>query len=208
VEIGAGTGIECNSANLILSHGWHALLVDQNADNVNVATQFYSTHADTMIAPPKTAHAWVDRDYVNDLIAGNGFSGPVDLLFIDVDGNDYWIWEAITVVQPRVVVVECQPMWGAERAVTVPYDPRFAISSQHPAYHGASLPAFAKLGRRLGYRLVGANRFGFNAFFVQNGIGEDVLPEVDAAQCVVQPYLAAAREARLEKVRHLIWIEV
>lgn len=208
VEICAGTGVECNSANLIVNHGWHALLVDGESRNTEIARRFYSTNPDTLIVPPSIRHAWVDRDNVDDLISSSGFSGSIDLLSIDVDGNDYWIWEAITVVIPRVVVIECQPMWGGDLSVTVPYDPAFTMSAERPGYHGASLPALVKLGGRLGYRLVGSNRFGFNAFFIRHDLAVEMLPEVTAESCIDQPYLAEPRRKRLEKVRHFPWVDV
>jgi hypothetical protein len=83
-------------------------------------------------------------------------------------------------VRPPVVVLEYNGLWKAEHAVTVPYDPTFTLDkSRSPYYCGASLAAFAKLGRSLGYRFVGTLRTQINAFFVRNDLGVQVLPEVD-----------------------------
>ena len=65
---------------------------------------------------------WVTRDNINELIASHGFGGEVDLFSLDLDGVDYWIWEAMTACSPRVVILEYNSMFGADRAVTVPYD--------------------------------------------------------------------------------------
>ena len=77
-----------------------------------------------------------------------GFEGEIDLLSLDIDGIDYWIWEALEVIRPRVVVAEIQCIWGADRAVTVPYDPQFRAEyvQGFGIYSGASLKAFIKLG--------------------------------------------------------------
>lgn len=172
-------GIECNSANLIINHGWHGLLVDGNEDLIEAGIKFYQKHPSTRTYPPVSVHSWITRGNVNDLLVKNGFQGEIDLLSIDMDGVDYWIWEAINCVDHRVVVVEYQDIIGAERACTVPYSDSFNAHG-HPTTQGmpnfaaASLPAFVKLARSRGYRSVGCNRYGFNAFFVKNGRREKV----------------------------------
>ncbi len=99
---------------------------------------------------------------------------------------------------------------GADRAVTVPYSPHFKTEyvDGFGVYSGASLPAFVKLGRRKGYRLVGVQRLGFNAIFLEDGIGEDVLPEVDVHSCIDFPFVKWAQNDLLRRVKHLPWVEV
>ena len=48
-----------------------------------------------------------------------------------------------------------------------------------------------KLGRKKGYRLVGVQRLGFNAVFVADGVGEELLPEVSAESCADRPFVAS-----------------
>ena len=97
-----------------------------------------------------------------------GFADTWDLLSIDIDGNDYWVWNAID-GQPRLVVIEYNSSFGPDRAVTIPYDPSFDRFQHHPfgIYHGASIAALAKLGAAKGYALVGGDSNGVNAFFVR-----------------------------------------
>ncbi len=186
VEICAGDGVECNTANLIVNHGFRALLLDGDANHVAHGEAFYAQCRDTCYDPPVFLHRWVTRANVNAMVGEQGFDGPIDLLSLDLDGVDYWIWQALDCVEPRVVVLEYQPVWGPEHAVTVPYRDDFALDfSRQPFYCGASLAAFVKLGRAKGYRLVGCNRQQFNAFFLRAGVGEDVFPEVPAARCLV-----------------------
>lgn len=210
VEICAGDGIQCNSANLILNHGWTGLLVDGNEENVRKGKKFYSSHPDTFSFPPQFAHAWIDRKSVNDLIANHGINGEIDLLSIDLDGVDYWIWEAIEVIQPRVVAAEIQCIWGAEHSLTVPYRPDFNSPLIHGfgVYSGASLPAFVKLARKKGYRLVGTQALGFNAFFVRGDIAEEILPEASAESCLDRPFVTWAKRELLPLVRDKEWVEV
>jgi hypothetical protein len=65
-------------------------------------------------------------------------------------------------------------------------------------YAGASLPAFVKLARRKGYRLIGCNGIGHNAFFLREDVGRDYFPERDAEDCrssAADDYVALARPA-------------
>jgi hypothetical protein len=184
VEISAGDGIECNSANLIINHGWYGLLFDGDEQNICRGKEFYAKCQDTFAAPPTQVTSWVTAENVNSLIADNGFTGDVDLLSLDIDGMDYWIWRAIDRISPRVIILEFNAVWGPDRAVSIPYQANYRIDySQRPYYAGASLPAFVKLGREKGYRLVGIQRLGFNALFVRSGLGEDLLPEISSRQC-------------------------
>lgn len=213
VEVCVEDGSECNTANLILNHAWHALLVDGDRENVERGKQFFAKSRYTYVYPPKFAHAWITRDSINETIANNGFSGEVDLFSLDLDGVDYWIWEALTVISPRVVVVEYCDIVGPERACTVPYSDAFSCRSYPmtqgmPNFAGASLAAFVKLGKRKGYRLVGVNRYGFNAFFVRNDVAAALIPEVDAASCFTHPKVVGGMRERFPTVKDLPWIDV
>jgi hypothetical protein len=123
---------------------------------------------------------------------------------------DYWIWDAIDVVKPRVVVAEIQCIWGVEKSVTVPYkdDFRTQFVDGFGIYSGASLPAFAKLARQKGYRLVGVQNLGFNAFFIKEDICKDLLPEVSAEECLDRPFVYQAKKKYLPLVRDKKWVEV
>src|SRR5262249_50368106 len=154
-------------------------------------TDFYSRNRDTSWLPPSLVNAWIMTENVNGLIRGNGFEGEIDLLSLDMDGVDYWIWKAIDCIRPRVVVLEYNWVLGTERAVTIPYKADFHYNpcdthNEH-FYFGASLPAFVKLGREKGYRLVGCEAWGYNAFFIRSDAGQDIFPEIDAAECFKVP---------------------
>jgi hypothetical protein len=210
VEICAGNGRECNSANLIINHGWTGLLVDGNPDHVRAGREFYRTHPDTFTYPPQFAEAWVTAENVNELILSNGVSGEIDLLSIDIDGIDYWLWKAIEVVSPRVVIAEVQAIWGSEASVTVPYRPDFKAEfiQGFGVYSGASLPAFVKLGKSKGYRLVGSQRYGFNAVFLRDDVGQELLPEIGAEQCFGHPFAKWAYNELRPLVADRAWEKV
>lgn len=214
VEICAGNGIECNTANFIINHGWFGLMVDGNQELIDKAKQFYGRCQDTRRYPPKFANAWISTESVNQVISYYGFQGEIDLLSLDIDGNDYWVWEAINCIDPRVVILEYQNAWGADHAVTQPYKADF-VWTQHGTplgLCGASLPAFVKLGRKKGYRLIGAQWRCNNAVFIRNGVGDDIFPEVPAEQCFTHPMAKfnIHRRIEYEKTASLMdhWVEV
>lgn len=180
VEIGGGDGVwASNSANLALNLGFDGLFIDGNQDLIKRGEKFYADHPDTSFYCPRFKHALVTRSNVNEILNEAGFEGEIDLLSIDIDGNDYWIWEAIDCIQPRIVVIETHVEFGLN-SVVVPYKEDFVWKpGMHPHYLGASPLAMTKLANRLGYRLVGANRFGFNAFYLRKDLGDDLIPEVD-----------------------------
>jgi hypothetical protein len=206
VDIGAGDGRASNTANLIINHGWWGHLFDANEQNVKAGQAFFENNKDTFLYPPRFTKAWVTAENVNDCIIKSGVSGPIDLLSLDIDGMDYWVWKAVTVIEPQVVVCETHNVIPPDRALTVPYDAGFVLKSED--YLGASLAAMCKLGQEKGYRLIGTHRFGFNAFFMKSGVGEEFFPEVDVASCVQDPCSQLARKERWPHVKDCNWQEV
>jgi len=210
VDLGSASADASNSSNLVLHHGWTGLLVDGDADNVALAERDY---ADRGVMPPTMVSDWITAENVNELVTSHVDPASVDLLSIDIDGNDYWVWKALDVIRPRVAVIEYQDIIGPERAVTIPYDPTF-VKSRHPEngehnnYVGASLRAMVELGRDKGYRLVATNAYGFNAFFVRDDLAADLLPEIPVEAGFPHPWNRFGFEQRWPLVQDLPWQEV
>lgn len=186
IDIGSDDGINSNCANLALNLQWRGLFIDANPRSIARGEYFYKRYPNPYGNKPTFRCSKVSRENINDIISSAGYSGAVDLLSIDIDGNDYWIWDAISVVTPRIVIVETHINFG-ERDIVVPYDPNYIFPGKHPDYHGASAEAMIKLGRKKGYRLIGANNLGFNFIFLKNeeGIGE--FPEVAFKEIMSHP---------------------
>lgn len=163
LEMACGDGAECMAANLALSFGWGGLLIEGDPEKAASAQRLYAGRPDVEVR-----QQWLTTETLPDL-------ADVDLLSIDVDGNDYWLWAEMP-ARPRVVVIEYNASFGPERSVTIPYDPTFDRKERHRSgwYHGASLTALAALGDRLGYALVGCDSRGVNAFFVRRDVQGDV----------------------------------
>lgn len=184
VEICVGDGIECNIANLVINHGWQSLMFDGDKDAIRRGNEFYSRCQDTFCRLPVMVSAWITAENVNALIAEHGFAGNIDLLSLDLDGMDYWIWKALTTVVPRAVILEFNAVWGPHLSVSVPYKADFRLDvSKRPYYCGASLAAWAKLCREKRYRLVGVLSVGFNAVFLRSDVGTELFPEVSPVEC-------------------------
>ena len=201
LEICAGDGIECNAANLVINHGWNGLLFDGSKKLNRRGERFYSGVTNAWRSrriPPKIVNAWVNAENVNELIKENGFQGEIDLFSLDMDGVDYWIWKALEVVKPRVVLLEYNNRLDPTSSLTVPYDPAFigrAVSTSGEGYFGASLLAFNKLATEKGYRLIGSNSPNTNAFFMRNDIAEQWFPEVPVETCLKSDYARRQMDA-------------
>jgi hypothetical protein len=179
VEFGVETYEEANTKFLLINDNWSGLVIDGSPTNMARVRESaaYWRNGLTAVA------AFVDADNINQLIADNGFCGEIGLLSVDIDGNDYWVWDRIDVVNPVIVVAEYNSVFGAKHAITIPYDSGFVRGNAHYShlYWGASLKALSLVADRKGYALVGCNSAGNNAFFVRrdrlNGL-QGLAPEV------------------------------
>lgn len=190
VEFGVQDYRESNTRLLLQLRNWRGLVMDGSLDHIaDIRSQDVSWRHDL------TAQcAFIDRDNINGLIVDAGFSGPIGLLSIDLDGNDYWVWEAINAVFPAIVVCEYNAVFGDRFALTIPYRADFQRSAAHRSnlYFGASIKALAVLAERKGYTFVGSTSTGCNAFFVRN----DLMPALRSKIIKIGAYPSAVREAR------------
>jgi len=172
VEFGVENYLESNTRFLLETDNWSGLVIDGSPEHVAFikAQPFYWRHN------LKVDCAFIDAENINELLRRNGVSGDIGLLSVDIDGNDYWVLNAIDVVKPRILVCEYNSLFGSTRKVSVPYDPRFTRQAAHHSnlYYGASIAALAHLAGQKGYSLVGSNSTGSNAFFVRKELVGDL----------------------------------
>jgi hypothetical protein len=166
VEFGVQNYRESNTRFLLLNNNWFGLVLDADEDSINYIQQDAISWRHALTA----RRAFITRENINELLREAGFTGKIGLLSIDIDGNDYWVWESITAIDPVIVIVEYNSVFGPNLAVTIPYDPQFARHRAHYSglFWGASLRAFKLLADRKGYSLVGCNSAGINTYFVRN----------------------------------------
>jgi hypothetical protein len=165
VEFGVENYRESNTRFLLMNNNWSGAVIDGSIRNIQEVRQseYYWKYDLTAI------NAFIDRDNINALLREAGFERELGLLHIDLDGNDYWIWEAIEEVAPTIVILEYNSVFGIDRAITVPYNKAFTRTQAHYSnqYAGASLKALHLLSTRKGYAFVGCNSAGNNAYFVR-----------------------------------------
>lgn len=192
IEFGVETYRESNTRFLLVKDNWRGLVIDGSESNVaSIRTLAeHWRHDLTAVA------SFITRDNINDLFSGAGFTGEVGLLSIDIDGNDYWVWDAVDVVSPVIVVAEYNSVFGPEAKVSVPYAADFTRRAAHHShlFFGASLAALCDLAERKGYAFVGSNSNGNNAYFVRlDQLGD--LPALTAAEGYVESRFRESRDA-------------
>jgi hypothetical protein len=193
VEFGVENYTESNTRFLLMNDNWSGLVIDGGQENIDYIRRDpiywqYNLKADCR---------FITRDNINELLAGNGISGDIGLLSVDIDGNDYWVWERIDCITPAIVITEYNARFGPDRAVTVPYDPDFRRVAAHHSmiYYGASLKALTRLANRKGYALVGCNSAGNNAFFVRRELLSEPLRERSVSESFVRNQFRETRDA-------------
>jgi hypothetical protein len=193
VEFGVESYIEANTRFLLVHDNWSGLVLDGGEQNIAAIRRdpiYWQRNL-------KAVQAFVTRENINELLRNAGISGEIGLLSVDIDGNDYWVWQEITQVNPAIVVLEYNGRFKPEESVTVPYDPEFQRGRAHYShiYYGASLAALTKLSAAKGYALVGSNSVGSNAFFVRRDLLSPPLREVSVAEVWLRPKFRESRNA-------------
>jgi hypothetical protein len=165
VEFGVQDYSESNTRFLVMHNDWRGLIIDGSDKFIKrIKNNYYYWKHDL-----QAVRSFITRDNIDEIITGAGLGGEIGILSVDIDGNDYWVWEAIQSVSPVIVVAEYNALFGPDRALTVPYDPTFVRSTAHYSnlFWGASIRALTLLANRKGYALVGSNTSGNNIFFVR-----------------------------------------
>lgn len=194
VEFGVQDYREANTRFLLQNRNWRGLIMDGDAAMVNAAREDgLAWQYDLTVR-----RAFITRRNINDLLIASGFIGEIGLLSIDIDGNDYWVWEAIDVVRPIIVVCEYNAVFGDIHPVSVPYDAQFSRSQKHHSYlyFGASIAALRHLASMKGYRFIGTTLAGNDSFFVREDYAKGF---VDQCLKNARALPSLARESRNER---------
>ena len=165
VEFGVETYKEANTKFLLLNNGWSGLIIDGDKDAMEkIASSDLHWKYDL-----KSIGNFITKDNINEIIKSAGIEGEIGLLSVDIDGNDYWVFENIDCVNPQILIMEYNSMFGDIHKISVPYDENFVRSQKHYSnlYYGASIAALCDIANKKGYDLVGSNSFGNNLFFIR-----------------------------------------
>ena len=191
VEFGVQNYTESNTRFLLCNNQWAGLVMDGSPEHI----QYIKSDPIYWKYNLKAECAFIDRENINDLIRRNGISGDIGILSVDIDGNDYWVWQAIDCISPRIVICEYNSVFGASAKVTVPYDRTFQRTRSHYSnlYWGASIAALDSLAKGKGYILVGSNSAGNNVFFVRRDL-TGALRQLSAAAAYVRSHFRESRD--------------
>jgi hypothetical protein len=170
VEFGAGSGHEGNCVVLADAYAWSGLFGEAD-DRLFERLASKYVHNDRV----RTARACITANNVESVFRAHSVPKDFDVLSIDIDGNDYWIWKAIVAFRPRLVVIEYNASLSTEEALVFPYDEDWVWDGT--AFYGSSLGALCDLAKQKGYQLVHTDLCGVNAFFVR----DDLAPSVGVA---------------------------
>ena len=182
VEFGCGDGLENNTAYLLFQ-GWSGLWLDSLEKNERILKRRWSNE---IARGQLTFHrAMITADNIDSLLTMEGMSGSIDVLSLDIDSNDYHVWKAITVIQPRVVCIEYNAKFRPPVEWIMPRDDAYVWNGTDRM--GASLSAMTKLGAEKGYALVGCDIIGANAFFVREDLTKGQFAEPFTAENHYQP---------------------
>ena len=166
IEFGVEDYTEANTRYLLQNRDWRGLVIDGSRENMLrlVSGRSHWMHDLTAVA------RFITRDNIDAIITGSGFDGEIGILSIDIDGNDYWVWEAIQSVNPVIVICEYNSVFGDIHPVSIPHTPDFERLAGHHSgqYFGASIKALMHLAERKGYTFLGTPSTGVNAFFIRN----------------------------------------
>ena len=173
IEFGVENFSESNCRYLLMKSDWNGFVIDSSQKNIKkLKNSYYFWKYDL-----QTFVAFIDINNINELLIKSGFERDLGILSIDIDGNDYHILNKIDCFDPRIIICEFNPLFGNDRKITVPYDPKFYRTRKHYSnlYWGASINALRSLLTKQDYTLVGTGMQGGNAYFIKNSLMTDRL---------------------------------
>lgn len=155
VEFGAWDGEHLtNTYNLIASQGFSAVLIEGSPSRYAVLRERFKDSA--KVTALNTYVGFTADDGLDSILAATPVPRDFAVLSIDIDGNDYHVWKAVTRYRPKLVVIEYNP--------TIPSSVEFVQKPDMSVNHGSSIRSMALLANEKGYELVAATTF--NCFFV------------------------------------------
>ncbi|MCO6161768.1 hypothetical protein [Flavobacterium sp. NRK F7] len=179
IEFGVETYVESNTRFLLMNNNWSGLVIDGSKKNINFIKNDFIYWKYNVTA----VESFITKDNINSLISNYTKIEDIGLLSVDIDGNDYWVWQAIDTIKPRIVICEYNSAFGANKKVTVPYKENFVRNKEHfsELYFGASLAAFCDLADQKGYDFIGTSSAGVNAYFVRKELSSPFAKLKEAA---------------------------
>ena len=173
VEFGVEDYSEANTKFLLLNNNWSGLILDssnENIENIKKKNFFWKFELEAI-------KSFITKENINSIITNSNINRKkIGILSIDIDGNDYWVWKEINVIDPLIVIVEYNSTFGFEKKISIPYKQDFERSKAHHSnlYWGASIEALKFLAKKKGYKFLTTNSAGNNAYFIKENIFDKI----------------------------------
>lgn len=169
-EFGAWDGIHLSNTFNLVKKGFNAVLIESDEkkykDLINTAQKYPN------ITPINSMVGYLEEDTLLDnILQKTDIPKDFDLLSIDVDSCDYFIWDAFTQYNPKVVIIEIN-------SSVDPYNEDWIYTPNHKSYKTTAFRPMYKLGLSKGYKFV---LHTGNMVFVRN----DLFDQLDI--CYVDP---------------------
>jgi hypothetical protein len=162
VEFGVENGKECNTRYLLEKNAWSGLWMDGCSENARLARSFFKNFSLKFLA------TFITSENIESLFKNEDTPSEMDLLSIDIDGNDYWVWKTLTKYRPRLLIIEYNASFPPPARWVMPYKSDHLFDGTRN--FGASLESLVELGKEKGYSLIACDKNGVNAFFLRNDL--------------------------------------
>ena len=193
IEFGVESYSEANTRFLLMNNNWSGLVIDGSRRNIGKLRRkswYWNFDLESEVA-------FIDVENINSLICRDKFR-DLGLLHIDIDGNDYHILKAIDIefLNPALMILEYNAVFGVDRSISVPYDAKFVRNNAHYSnlYFGASLSALNGLCDAYGYDLIGCNSAGNNAYFVRRDLVNESIKCLTTGEAFVDSKFRESRD--------------
>lgn len=164
LDIGSHDCINSNCANLVFNFNWEGTFIDSDKKLLKIGERTYKLFSKTIRQKLRFVANFLTPENVNEIVGRHAINNEIDFMSIDIDGNDYFIWKALTCVRPKIVMIENKVEYG-HHEISIPANSYFLQSEW-----GASPVSVTKLAEKKGYVLVAANKKGFNTFYLREDL--------------------------------------
>jgi hypothetical protein len=175
-EFGAGDGISNCNTFFLKEKGWQGLYIEPDENNFKNLKKIHEKN--NKIHLINNFVSLELNETLDDYLNQSGAPTDFDLLSIDIDGNDLWVWDSLKNYKPKVVIVEYNSQYPSTSSVTVSYDKNHKFN--YNDFYGASAGAFNKLAESRDYSLV-AYTVGLNLIFIRNDLNNQKFKKYNIA---------------------------
>jgi hypothetical protein len=170
MEFGARTGIAGSNILYLCKNGYTGLMIEASDRYFKVLKKNMAKYPNVIC---DKRFITCEENTVDDILEEHKFPTDMDLISIDIDSNDYWVWKSMKKYKPKIVIIEFNPSF--KESFTIEYNPKFKWKKDY--HYGATAPALYKLGLEKGYDLVYI--FPYNLVFIDKDVNNGTFEALD-----------------------------